>query len=103
MFSYQSVNGANIIRLEDSKKNGIWLFTQNVVFFFFFFFWGGGGGGGLCVCVLFGFVFQNIWVFFLFLVKTMVYPKHNLANSTFLGIEDTQVLPKKKVVNPLRG
>ena len=38
----------------------------------------------------------------LFLVKTMIYPKHNHANSTFLGEKDTQIWPQK-VVNPLRG
>ena len=46
-------------------------------------------------------VFQNIWNF-LFLVKTMIYPKHNFANSTFLGVKDTHICPEKEV-NPLKG
>ena len=35
--------------------------------------------------------------YFLFLVKTMIYTKHNLANSTFFGIKDTQIWPEKYV------
>ena len=34
------------------------------------------------------FFFQNIWNF-LILVKTMIYPKHNLANSSFLEVKGT--------------
>ena len=45
--------------------------------------------------------FQNIWNF-LFLVKTMIYPKRNIANSTFLGVKDTRIWPEKEV-NPSRG
>ena len=79
MFSYQSVNGADIVSLEDSEEMGIsekWFFTQN-------------------------------WCFFLeylkfSLIKTMIYPKHILANSTISRVKDTQIWPEKEA-NPLRG
>ena len=96
--SYQSVSGANIVSLEDSEKNGnfwkmniytkmmffggFFCFVRFLIFFFFFFF--------------FFFFCQNIWKF-PFLVKTMIYPKHNLANSTFLEVKDTQIWPEKEV------
>ena len=71
MFSYQNVKVANIVSLEDSEKNGnFWKMTFYPKMIFF----------------------QNIWSF-LILVKTIIYPKHNLANSTFLGVK----------ANPLRG
>ena len=80
MFSYQSVNAINIVSLEDSEKNGnLWKMTFYLK--------------KMC--------FHNIWNF-LFLVKTMIYPKHKLAKSTFLGVKDTQIWPEKEV-NPLRG
>ena len=77
MFSYQSVNGANMVSLEDWEK---WEFLKNDFLPKMFF--------------------QNIGNFLL-LFKTMIYPKHNLANSTFLGLKDTDI--SKKEVNPLRG
>ena len=78
MFSYQSVNSANIVSLEDSEKN--WNFwkkkkKQQKTFYRKIMF------------------FQNIWNF-LFLVITMIYPKHNLASSIFLGVKDRQIWPE---------
>ena len=49
------------------------------------------------------FIFRISEIFsFSFLVKTMINPKQNLANSTFLGIKDTQLWPENEV-KPLRG
>ena len=41
---------------------------------------------------------------FEFLVKTVIcmYPKHNLVNSTYFGVQDTQICPEKEA-NILRG
>ena len=41
---------------------------------------------------------QNIWDL-RFLVKTVIYPKHNFANATFLVVKGTQIWPEKKVNN----
>ena len=118
MFSYQSVNGAKIVSQEDSEKNvnfkKIDFFTPKRMgecFFFFcfcccfclffglfvFFFW-----FFCCCCCFLFFFFQNVWNLFLFVVKPMIYPKLSLANSTFLGVKDTQIGPEKEV-NPLKS
>ena len=71
-----------------------------VCFFFFFFFC-----FFVVVVVFFCFVlffFFRISDIFLFLVKTMIFPKYKLANFTFLGVKDLQIWPEKEV-NPLRG
>ena len=85
MFSYQNVNGANIVSLEDSEKNeNFWKLT-------FAQKW----------CFVFVLFFQNICNI-QFFVKTTIYPKQNLPNSTFLGVKGTQIWSEKEG-NPLRG
>ena len=70
MLSYQSVNGTNIVSLEDSEKNGnFWKMTF--------------------LPQIDAFILE--YLKFSIFSQTMIYPKHNLANFTFLGVKDTQV------------
>ena len=74
MLNYQSVNGANIVSLEDSEKNDF--LPQNDVFLEY---------------LKFSSFSQNNDL-----------PKHNLANSTFLGIKDIQIWPEIALMIPHR-
>ena len=65
IFSYQSVNGANIVSLEDSEKNrNFWKITFYPKMIFFFF---------------------SEYLKFSFRSQNNDLPKHNLANPPFLG------------------
>ena len=80
MFSYQSVNGANIVCPEDSEKNGnFWKMT---------------------------FYPKMMLLFFSEYLKFSIFSKNQRFTpntiSTFLGVKETQIWPEKEF-NPLRG
>ena len=101
MFSYQGVNGAKNVSLEDSEKNeNFWKMTfyPKMVFFFLFFF---------CFFLLLFFLFFSFFFFFFSRISEINYFSQNndLAKSCkfhFLGVKDPQKRPEKEV-NPLGG
>ena len=79
LINMPNVKGANIVNLEDSEKNG----NPWKIFFY---------PKG----------YFSEYLVFSTSVTTVIYPKYSLANSTFLGVKDTQICPEKTKGQPFK-